>query len=312
MHGSGTGIFDNQANYQASLPGTSGLLVIQPAQFQARLTWLELPHVHLLRAHETAARIRFISLPADRAFVVFPLHRNSSLTCGGAGVRASEIMFHSLGVSLHERIGAACHWGLLSLSLETLLASSRTLLGRELSPPPRSLVLRPMPADRLRLVRLQTQAARIAETRLDHIGHPEVVRALEQDLISALVTCLNTQRRAVPSSEQDLHRALMAHLETILARLADRVPGEAEICDLLGVSQKLLRVCCLNALGMCPDRYLYLRRLMLVRTAVEGSNPSVRKVAELMRSHGFAGFNDFVTEYDRALGEAPFGLPRNS
>jgi hypothetical protein len=63
---------------------------------------------------------------------------------------------------------------------------------------------------------------------------------------------------------------------------------------------------------MCPDRYLHLRRLMLVRAAVEGSNSSVRKIAELVRSHGFAGFNGFVMEYDRAFGEAPFGLPRNS
>ena len=35
-----------------------------------------------------------------------------------------------------------------------------------------------------------SQAARIAETQLDHIRHPEVARALEQDLIWALVNCL--------------------------------------------------------------------------------------------------------------------------
>lgn len=312
MHGSGTGILDSPDAYQARLPGTGTLLVLQPAQFRARLTWLELPRVHLLRAHENVARIRFVTLPADRVFVMFPLHRCSTLTCGGIDIRRGEFLFHALGTSLHEHIGASCLWGLVSLSLETLLVSSRALLGRELGPPPGSLVLRPAPADRLRLLQLQTQAARIAETRLDHIGHPEVVRALEQDLISALMICLNSRGRADPTSEQELHRALMAHLETILAGNADRVPGEAEICDLLGISKALLRVCCRNALGMCPQRYLYLRRLMLVRAAVEGSNPSVRKVAELMRSHGFAGFNDFVTEYDRAFGEAPFGLPRNS
>jgi methylphosphotriester-DNA--protein-cysteine methyltransferase len=312
MHGSGTGIFDSPDAYQARLPGTGTLLVLQPAQFQARLTWLELPRVHLLRAHENVPRIRFVTLPADRVFVVFPLHRCSTLTCGGIDIRRGEFLFHALGASLHERIGTPCVWGLVSLSLETLLVSSRALLGRELGPPPGSLILRPAPADRLRLLRLLTQAARIAETRLAHIGHPEVVRSLEQDLISALITGLNARRRTVPSSEQELHRALMAHLETILAGNADRVPGEAEICDLLGVSQELLRVCCLNALGMCPQRYLHLRRLVLARTAVECSNPSARKIQELMRSHGFAGFNDFVTEYDRAFGEPSFARPRNS
>ena len=312
MHGSGTGIFDSPDAYQARLPGAGKLLVVQPGRFEARLTWLELPRVHLLRAHENVPRIRFVTLPADRVFVVFPLHRCSTLTCGGIVLRRGEFMFHALGASLHERIGASCLWGLVSLSLETLLVSSHTLLGRELAPPPGSLVVRPTPTDRRRLQQLLTQAARIAETRLAHIGHPEVVRALEQDLISALVICLNSQRSAVPSSEQNLHRALMAHLETILAGNTDRVPSEAEICDLLGVSQELLRVCCRNALGMCPQRYLHLRRLVLARTAVERSSPSARKIPELMQSHGFAGFNDFVTEYDRAFGEAPFGLPRNS
>jgi AraC-like DNA-binding protein len=312
MHGSGTGIFDSPDAYPERLPGTRTLLVVQPAQFQARLTWLELPQVHLLRAHENVPRIRFVTLPADRVFVVFPLHRCSTLACGGIDLRRGEFMLHALGASLHERTGASCLWGLVSLRLETLLVSSRALLGRELAPPPGSLVLRPAPGDRLRLQRLLAQAARIAETHLAHIGHPEVVRALEQDLISALITCLNARRRAVPSSEQDLHRAFMTHLETILAGNADRVPSEAEICDLLGVSRELLRVCCLNALGMCPQHYLHLRRLVLARTAVERSGPSARKIPELMRSHGFAGFNDFVTEYDRAFGEAPFARPLSS
>jgi hypothetical protein len=63
------------------------------------------------------------------------------------------------------------------LSTSSVIHRASSDLGRELGPPPGRLVVRPAPADRL--LRPQTQAARIAETWFDHIGHPEVVRSLE-------------------------------------------------------------------------------------------------------------------------------------
>jgi hypothetical protein len=76
------------------------------------------------------------------------------------------------------------------LKRSTLMAHGRVLTGHELAIPSSGRALYPAPADRRELLRLHAQAARIAETQLDHIRHPEVARALEQDLIWALVNCL--------------------------------------------------------------------------------------------------------------------------
>src|SRR5208282_34314 len=98
-------------DYLAQLPGTRGLLTTQPVPFQARLTWVELPRLHLLRAQEKVPRVRYVTLPPGRAFVAFPLHRDTVLICGGIEVRPGDLMLYAVGERFHERTTAACCWG---------------------------------------------------------------------------------------------------------------------------------------------------------------------------------------------------------
>lgn len=62
------------------------------------------------------------------------------------------------------------------------------------------MILRPVSADWRQLLKSHSEAIRIAETRLSLIDHPEVARALEQELICALVNCLSNAAAFDPAS----------------------------------------------------------------------------------------------------------------
>src|SRR5690242_7434623 len=82
MLGSGSSVFTEAKDFQASLQLLLDLAV-QPGRFCARLTWVELPHLHLLRAREALPRVAHVSSPQDCVFAVFPMRRTSALICDG-------------------------------------------------------------------------------------------------------------------------------------------------------------------------------------------------------------------------------------
>src|SRR5271157_4120921 len=179
MPASGSCMFTDPDSYQASLQEMLDLLVMRPREFHARLTWVELPQLRLLRAEEASPRVAYVSLPPESVFVIFPTQRGLPLICNGVELQFGDFFFHSRGERLHQRTIAASHWGSIALTPAALAVFGRTITGQALVPPPIGLILRPLPADRLRLLRLHAQAGRIAETNLRHLGHPEVTRALE-------------------------------------------------------------------------------------------------------------------------------------
>lgn len=258
MLGGDVSVFTDAEEFQACLPRAQELLVLRPGRFCARLTRVRLPELHLLQAREAQPRVAYICLPEDRVFVAFPTKPGSPLICGGSQLEFGEILLHSVGEHFHQRTTAACHWGAISLQAGPLAAYADILAGKLLAPPPAGLVLRPPRAAGAKLLQLHRQAAHLAYTNLDGIAHPEVARGLEQELIWALTTSLvSGAPRHVPA----LCRRRAAHLvqlEAAIAALSDR-PSVADVCRLLGVSERTLQGACRQVLGMSVGRYLRLR-----------------------------------------------------
>jgi AraC-like DNA-binding protein len=73
-----------------------------------------------------------------------------------------------------------------------------------------------------------------------------------------------------------------------------------------------LRACCLDILGMSPNRYLRLRRLNRVRTALQRAKPAPGLITELARRFGFSELGRFATSYRQTFGEAPSATLRSS
>jgi AraC-like DNA-binding protein len=311
MPGSGSSIFTDADGYQASLQDMLDLLALHPRDFSARLTWVDLVNLHLLRAQEHAPRIAYLTLPLEQIFMTFPTRRDSVLIMGGAELRFGDVMFHSRGERLHQRTTEASQWGSISLAPAVLMAFGRTIADQDLAPPPVGRVLRPLPADRQRLLQLHAQAGRIAETDLNRISHREVVRAIEQDLISALVTCLTSGEVQVDSAARHRQAGTLVRFEEALATHPFRLQRIADICGTIGVSERALRASCSRILGMSPGRYQRLRRLKRVHLTLKHANPATVSSTEMKAFYGFVDFHRFVTEYWNVYGEMPPVPPRD-
>jgi AraC-like DNA-binding protein len=302
--GSGSALLTDADEYQALMP-LAMLLVPRPGEFRARLTWMGLPSLYLLRARETAPRIAYVSLPPEWLFVIFPTSRSSMLVCNGAQLRWGDLILHSQGERFHQRTTLTAEWGALALTPESLHSYGTTLVGRSIAPPLFSQLLRPLPTDQRRLLRVYREALRIAETRLKHIEHPEVTRALEQDLIWALIMCLSAAKpHSIPLATRRCAQMLVEFEETLISR-PEWAPDISQIRAAMGVSERVLRTCTSNLLGMDADRYLTLRRLECVRQALLNANSTGETRAQIVLRYGFADTDAFMTAYRDAFGDLP-------
>jgi transcriptional regulator GlxA family with amidase domain len=78
-----------------------------------------------------------------------------------------------------------------------------------------------------------------------------------------------------------------------------------ELCELIGVTERTLRSCCAEFLGMSPTRYVLLRRLSRARVALRDADPHGASLSELIRTFGFAELRRFETAYWAAFSETP-------
>ena len=306
MPGSGTRTFLDPDRYEAGLRQAQIELIITcGADFKARLTWAELHHLELLRCEEDLARIGYVSFPPPLVCISFPANPGPSPRWRGTEMEAGDIMLHSLGERLHQTTQGPSIWSLITLDPVRLDHYSRALFEKPLTPPAEGRVLRPSPRDAARLRRLHTQGCRLAETKSKILAHPEVARAIEQDLIHTLVTCLNGAKVNEETAAKRHHARIMVSLEVVLAKHLDRPLHMAELCERIGVTERTMRSCCAEFLGISPTRYVLQRRLMQARTALRDADPGMVNTEEFARRYGFTQLSRFVAAYRATFGESP-------
>ena len=305
MPGSGTSSFTDPDDYEAGLRWAQMNLLVTSRDFRARLTWAELHCVRLLRSQEDLPRIAYVSLEPALVFVTFPTTVDPPPVWRGVEVQSGTIMFHSRGERLHQWMRGPCVWSLMALLPKDLQDYCRALSGKPFFLPPAGELLRPRPRDAARLQRLHIQACRLAETKPNILAHPQVARAIEQGLIQALVTCLTTIGGRSGGAANRHHAQIMVRFEEAMAENLNRLRRVSEICEIIGVTDRTLQLCCAEFLGISPSRYLLLRRLKQVRTALRDADPATASVADLAKHHGFTELGRFAAEYRSAYGEMP-------
>src|SRR5262245_40695610 len=222
MMGCGTTTFTDPDDYRAHLPGPTIELVLTGSErFKARLTWLKLAQLGVLQAEERAPRIAFLSLPPASIFASFPLSDDPPSVWNGLALRPGQLVLHGAGDHFHQRIAGVARWGMAWLPSTTLRAYGRALLGADLVLPATEVVLAPSSAI-ARFRRLQAQACRLVQHKPDVASHPEITRALEQDLVHALVNAI----AVTAPQDADLRRRrradTMGRLEEVLASCSSR------------------------------------------------------------------------------------------
>jgi len=306
MAESGTLTFSDPDGYAAGFSDARINLTITGAgDFKARLTRLKLKDLKIYRCCESLPRIAYISLPPEQTFLSFPVGA-ASLISDGFALRSDDIVLHGRGERTHQRSNGACQWGLISLSPEQFASCGKALTGQSIAPLHASRILRPARADLLRFQRLFAQACRLAEAaRQKLIERPEVARALEQELLHAIINCLATNETDDNPKTRHHHSAIMVRFEETLRRRVDQKRNMPALCAELGVPARTLRMYCAEFLGVSPTRYLLLQRLNKARSALRRADPSKASVAEVARNHQFLELGRFAVTYRTTFGESP-------
>jgi AraC-like DNA-binding protein len=301
----GTTTFSELSDYE-SVFGEADvqLTVIGSGALKARLTWWCLRHMHILRGYEELPRVAYVSLPPSHVFVSFPTG-DVPLIWNGIELQFGEIVFHSRGERMYQRTTAEGRWGLISLPAAQLAFYSNTMIGRKIVAPRIGRLLRPQRIFAGRLLRLHAKACRLAETKDCLTAHPEVARALEQELLHALMDCLTVDDAGRNWISRERHTNIMVRLEEAVADRTGDPLSISELCAAIGVPERTLRVCCTELLGMSPTKYLLMRRLNFVRTALQHADPTTTSVAEIARRYHFSELGRFAVTYRRIFGEVP-------
>jgi AraC-like DNA-binding protein len=313
MIGCGTNTFTDPDDYRMNVPGLNVDLVMTGSDtFRSDVTWVKMDRLRLVRVVENAPRVAFVSLAPTSVFVSFPLHSDPQPIWNGVRLRRGEIILHGCGEHFHHLTFGTTRWGLVSLAPDHLRAYGRTLAGRDLTPPKAAKFLRPPSSVAGNVLRLHAQACDLVRSRPALMAHREVARALEQDLIHALVNVLTVGESHSSATTRERHAAIMVRFERVLAMQDGRQLPTPELCAAVGVPERTLRMCCTEFVGRSPINYARLRRLNLVRSTLARTDPATASIATIARNYGFSEPGRFATVYRAVFGEAPSTTLRRS
>ena len=306
MPGGGTRTFLEPDYYEASLGQAQIQAVILPvSKFRARITWAELHHLQLLRCEQEAPHVAYVRLAPELAFVTFPADSEPLPVWRGREMQAGEIIFHGRGERLHQSTSTPSVWNVIAMDPAEFERYGRALSGMPFSLPPDGRTLQPSQRVAAGLRRLHARICRLAETKPKILSHSEVARAIEQGLIQMLVSCLTTVSARTDGYIKRRHARIMIRLEEVLAEHLSRPLQAPVLCSLVAVSERTLRLCCTEFLGMSPSQYVLLRRLKEVRRALRDANPDAVNVGEVAHRFGFLELGRFAEGYRATFGEAP-------
>jgi AraC-like DNA-binding protein len=281
-------------------------VVTARGDFRTELTRIDLHRLWMQRGDESLPRVLNITPNEERASIFFATdQRQPVMHVGGLELSTDEMVVMGFVSADHHRSSAACRWGAMSLTHEDLIAAGQAIIGREVFAPTFTHRIKPSAQLMSRLSSLHEVAGHLAKTAPDILAKPEVARALEESLVQAMVSCMAGGEVAETSSAHRQHAAVMRRLEELLEANSDRTLYLTEICAAAGASERTLRTCCKEHLGMSPIRYLWLRRMHLARRALRMAGPATATVTEVATSYGFWELGRFSVAYRSLFGESP-------
>ena len=172
-----------------------------------------------------------------------------------ADLACSLAMWYSTAAG-SERISGSMErasGGLFRCHTSSLRLASKALTGTKIMSPPEGRVLRPSRGAASRFLRLHSKVCRLVETRLELIANPEVARALQQELLQALINCLTAGDACGNPKRKQHHADIMIRFEEALAVYGEPHLNLPALCSAIGVPERTLRMCSAEFLGMSPN-----------------------------------------------------------
>jgi len=287
--------------------------LLTPGDYRVSITSIHLEQMHVSRNEVSLPRLLHNAYP-DRyhtlGFYIDDEHPPSLVN--GQDVASDSIIVAPSGAEAFSRSTTSLASASLCLPPDRLAVAAKALLGDELDLGS-SLRFTQLPtALLLRLRRLHATTCHLAETVPDIVAHPEVARAIEQQLIRVMVECFAAgQDRAHGATGQDPIR-VMRRFQEVLEANPDEPIYLTDMCAEIGVTDRTLRLHCAQHLGTSPHRYLWLRRMNLARFALRRADAKTQTVTEIATNYGFGELGRFAVAYHQLFGEPPSATLRST
>jgi len=277
-------------------------------RFEAKLIRIDLHHLRMQQFADNLPRIVHSANDPGYATISFRTRPGPSLRRAGVEMLQSNIIRRGHAETFFQQSDGFASFGSMSLPVEDMALIGAAVVGCDLTPSKDALTITPSAAALDRLHRLHAAAGNLAEDASLVIAHPEAARGLEQALIGAMVDCLGTGDENEDRSALRQHASVMRRFHGLIEGSPDHAFFIPELCVAIGVSERTLRVCCHEQLGIGPKRYLLLRRMRLARRALRTSPPTATTVTEIATRYGFWQFGRFAGEYKTLFGELPSAM----
>ena len=298
--------FQDPTLYQTAIrPGEVELFPTARGKFHAALTQVDFDRLWFQFGNETLPRVAHSNL-RNRGNIAFLADSNQpAAKYSGREVSSDAVALGVPRSSRHVRSYAACRWLTMSFTPDDLSAVSTALMGYELRLGSTMRVVHPEPTHMARLLRLCAATHQLANSAPEILMRSEVSNALEQELVHAMVTCLADDTVATVPAAWRHHSAIIKRFENYLAANCDLPLYLPQICSATRASERTLRSCCQEHLGMGPLKYLWLRRMHIARHALIRQDPTRVTVTQIATQYGFWHLGRFAVSYLRLFGESP-------
>lgn len=281
-------------------------LVTTPGDYRAELTRVDLDRVWLQHARQALPQVVHFKVPDERSALLFLADdQEAPAFLSGMDLSPADLVCYSPGAEHHFRTSAACHWQTMSMTNAALAEAGPALAGRDVASPSVTQVVRPAAHLMWRLRGLHAAGAHLAASAPDILAHPEVAKAIEQELVRVMIACLTDPSSAESARSTDRRLPVMRRFERMIEANEDQPLYVTEVCAAIGVTDRTLRLHCQDHLGMSPHRYLWLRRMQMARRALAQADSAKKTVTEIANDYGFGELGRFAVNYRRLFGESP-------
>ena len=306
MPSSAVRAFTDPDDFAASIRASSSAMkVLDRGNFTAEITRIDLHRLWLQRFSEDLPRVMHSTNVTGRVIITFLTQSGPSLHRGGVELGPTGIGLLGTAYSQFHRLSGPTNWGSMSLTEEEMHDVGTAIAGRDLTASGGPLFFEPPPSAMARLQRLHAAAGYLAENTPEIIANDWAARGLEHALIEAMVASLGTNGVAEDLSAHRRHEKIMRRVHGMIEQHPEEPVYLADLCAAAGVSERTLRTCCYESLGMGPKQYLQRRRMTLARQALHHGNAAETTVTEIAAQFGFWQFGRFSVEYKALFGEMP-------
>jgi AraC-like DNA-binding protein len=306
MPSSAVRTFSDPSDYAASIRAANAeLTVTRRGRFTAKLIRIDLHRLWIQQAFDNLPRIVHSTNIAGRAVVSFRTQPGPSLLTAGLEMQPTNIVRHSEGQSYHRRSFGLATYSSMSLPVALMVSFGAAIAGVDLRPPKDPLIHTPPRSAMIKLQQQHAAVRRLAEITPEIITNPDAAHGLEQALIEALIGCFGHQEQRESGLVGGQHAIVMRRFRRVVEENPDQPLYIPEVAKAIRVSERTLRLCCQEHLGISPKRYLLLRRMHLARRALRMAAPEKTTVTDVATRYGFWQLGRFAVEYRRLFGDLP-------